>query len=197
MQIGVYGGSFDPPHNGHLALCLIARELLQLDRILISVSNNPFKPQSSSPDSHRMRMAELLSDEINLTGFSSEVCSWELEKHQPSYTVDLLLYLHTLYPGERITLLLGEDSYRGLPLWKDPQVLMNLCDIAVFGRASEDEREKARIFPLSEGNVRFIHFNFPVSSSEIRELAASGEPIDGLVPAPIREYVEKHRLYRR
>lgn len=197
MHLGVYGGSFDPPHNGHLSLCLIARELLKLDRIVISVSNNPFKTPTSTPDFHRMRMAELLSREINLTGESSEVCGWELEKRQPSYTVDLVRYLHDRYPEALMTLLLGEDSYRELPLWKEPEILASFCSFAVFGRACESESEEHPALAVPQSNVRFIDFSFPVSSTDIREKTARGERIDGLVPAPVVRYIETNRLYRR
>ncbi|NTW55501.1 MAG: nicotinate (nicotinamide) nucleotide adenylyltransferase [Chlorobiaceae bacterium] len=195
MRLGVYGGSFDPPHNGHLALCLLARELLQLDRIIISVSNNPFKHGRGAHDSDRKHMAELLSAEINLTGVSSEVCGWELEKRTPSYTVDLLKYIHTLYPSQHITLLLGEDSYRELPLWKEPGTVMDLCEIAVFGRENRSAANVANISPYA-GSVRFIAFDLPVSSTEIRELVARGEPVEGLVPSSIRHYIAEHSLYR-
>ncbi|NTU96899.1 MAG: nicotinate (nicotinamide) nucleotide adenylyltransferase [Chlorobiaceae bacterium] len=195
MHIGVYGGSFDPPHNGHLALCLIARELLKLDRIIISVSNNPLKPGRDGQDSHRKHMAELLAAEINLTGNSSEVCSWELEKRKPSYTVDFLLYIRTIYPGAGITLLLGEDSYSELHLWKDPARLITLCDIAVFRRAISDKTDRSAENPVPEGTVRFIDFSMTVSSSEIRALVARKEPIDSMVPASIMRYIGNTGLY--
>ena len=123
MHLAVFGATFDPPHNGHLALCLFARELLDIDRLIVSVSNNPFKQNRAAADVHRMRMAELLSREINLTGVCSEVSGWELEKKQPSYTVDLLRYLHLLYPADKLTLLVGEDSFREFSSWKESERL--------------------------------------------------------------------------
>ncbi len=195
MLLGVYGGSFDPPHNGHLALCLLARELLQLDRIIISVSNNPFKHGRGASDSDRKHMAELLAAEINLTGLSSEVCGWELEKRSPSYTVDLLRYIHALYPGQHITLLLGEDSYRELPLWKEPGAVMDLCEIAVFGREHRSTANVVNLRP-DAGTVRFIAFDLPVSSTEIRELVAQGEPLEEMVPSSIMHYISGRGLYR-
>ena len=99
MHLAVFGGSFDPPHNGHLALALFAREILAIDRIIISASNNPLKLNRLESDGHRKRMAMLLSSEINSTGACSEVSGWELQKKEPSYTVDLLLHLHHRYPS--------------------------------------------------------------------------------------------------
>jgi nicotinate-nucleotide adenylyltransferase len=196
VHIGVYGGSFDPPHNGHLALCLIARELLQLKRLIISVSKNPFKHAWGAPDTARKHMAELLSAEINLTGQTSEVCGWEIEKRQPSYTVDLLRYLQALYPNDRLTLLLGEDSFREFPAWKDHDIVLSLCSIAVFGRAAPTDASLMTDNQQPCGNCRFIDFSMPVSSTGIREMVAMGGSIEGLVPPSIRHYIIEHGLYR-
>lgn len=196
MHLAVFGGSFDPPHNGHLALCLFARELLEIDRILVSVSNNPFKKNRCTADAHRKSMAELLSLEINLTGACCEVSGWELEKRGPSYTVELLHYVHSLYPNARLTLLLGEDSVRELSTWKDYEQLILLCDIAVFRRASAGFSTPLTETPYRNGVLRFIDFANPVSSSDIRELAAAGQSITRYAPLSVCRYISRHGLYR-
>ena len=196
MHLAVFGASFDPPHNGHLALSLFARELLGLDRILISVSNNPFKQHRGTSDGHRLRMAELLSLEINCTGACSEVCGWELEKKQPSYTVDLLRYLHHLYPTDHLTLLVGEDSFREFSLWKEPDVLFSLCDIVVFSRASARQGTPLPATVQQKGSIKRIDFSSPLSSTLIRDCVAAGAPIAHLVPPSIYRYIMEHGLYR-
>ena len=196
MHLAVFGGSFDPPHNGHLALSLFARELLQIDRLIISVSNNPFKQERGAADGHRMRMAELLSGEINLTGASSEVSGWELEKNSPSYTIDLLHHVHARYPLERLTLLVGEDSYREFSAWKEPQQLTALCDIVVFRRASQlDDLSAQESVPL-KGSIQFIDFAYPLSSTRIRELVATSQSIARFLPSAVHRYIIEHGLYR-
>ncbi len=197
MHLAVFGGSFDPPHNGHLALALFARELLCIDRIIISVSNNPFKERRVASDLYRLRMAALLSAEINLAGESSEVSTWELEQQQPrqpSYTVDLLRHIHALYPQERVTLLVGEDSYSEFSSWKEPEEIRALAAIAVFGRRLEGVP-----LPPAEArgpqNVRYIDFAAPVSSSDIRQLIGAGHSVAGLVPPSVLRYITRHNLY--
>ena len=196
MHFAVFGASFDPPHNGHLALSLFARELLRLDRILISVSNNPFKQKRGTTDVHRKCMAELLAREINRTGVCCEVSGWELEKKQPSYTVDLLRHLHRLYPTDKLTLLVGEDSFREFALWKEPDKLFSLCDIAVFSRASVSHNTPPPATMLPKGSLKVIDFSAPISSTLIRDCVAAGTPFSHLVPPSVYRYIMEHGLYR-
>ncbi|MEI7933441.1 MAG: nicotinate (nicotinamide) nucleotide adenylyltransferase [Chlorobiaceae bacterium] len=199
MHLAVFGGTFDPPHNGHLALCLLARELLDIDRLIISVSNNPFKKNSEAGDAHRMHMAELISSEINRTGFCCEVSRWELDKQQPSYTVDLLRYLHARYPNERLSLLVGEDSFRDFSSWKECEKLFLLCDVVVFRRSST----MVTGLPVTPNvqhwkeAIRFIDFAYPVSSTEVRVVAGAGNSLSRLVPASLHCYITEHAIYRR
>lgn len=191
----LYGGSFDPPHNAHLALCLFAAELLHPDRFLISVSNNPFKRRYAAADVHRKKMARLLAGELAGVGIVAEVSGWELEKKQPSYTVDLVRYVRSIYPHERLTLLIGEDSYREITTWKSWESLPSLCNLAVFGRSGGAEASHAQSDAFTEGAVRFIDFDYPVSSTQIREAIAAGRKVSGLVPSSIRHYIAEHALY--
>ncbi|MCX6179769.1 MAG: nicotinate (nicotinamide) nucleotide adenylyltransferase [Chlorobiales bacterium] len=195
MHLAVFGGTFDPPHNGHIALCLYARELLKIDKIIISVSNNPFKQNRSAADEHRKRMAELLSSEINRAGSCSQVSGWELEKKQPSFTVDLLRYIHEVYSKDRVTLLIGEDSFREFSSWKDYDQLFSLCDIAVFRRTSADINISPPETPLQRGNIKFIDFAYEVSSTAIRELIAAGQSISRFVPLSVHRYIIDNGLY--
>ena len=196
MHLAVFGATFDPPHNGHLALCLFARELLGIDRLIISVSNNPFKPAKGSADEHRKGMAALLSREINRTGACSEVSDWEVEKKQPSYTVDLLRYLHGRYPADKLTLLVGEDSFREFPAWKEYEQLFSLSDIVVFSRASTQSRVSPHEAMCGEWAIRFIDFTFQISSTEIRDMVVAGRSISRLVPSSVHRYIVDQGLYR-
>lgn len=199
MHLAIFGGTFDPPHNGHLSLCLFARELLEIDQLIISVSNNPFKKNSEAGDAHRMHMAELISSEINCTGFCCEVSRWELDKQQPSYTVDLLHYLHARYPHDRLSLLVGEDSFREFSSWKECEKLYLLCDVMVFRRSSTVPTSPPGLSPDVQQlkvAVRFIDFESPVSSTEVREAAGAGNSISRLVPASLHRYIAEHALYR-
>lgn len=198
MQLAVFGGTFDPPHNGHLALCLYARELLRIGRLVISVSNNPLKDILLSADRDRVMMAELLAETINRTGTIAEVCSWEIHRGHPSYTIDLVAYLEEVYSSPDITLLIGEDNYRGFRQWKSWEELIRRCTIVVFGRKAEagEEPGSAGLEKLHEKKFRRVDFSFPFSSTEIRQCITSGEDCSGQMPASIWQYIVEEGLYR-
>ena len=194
MKTAVFGGTFDPPHNGHLALCLYARELAGVDRLIVSVSKNPFKGPSDASDADRLAMAEFLVDEINAAGEFAEASDWELRQPGPSYTIDLLRHVAELYPGDDLLLLVGEDSYRHMPQWKSATEIPKLCDIAVFGRSGGELAAPSCGEPLPPAML--YDFDMPVSATEIRRLIAAGMPITHLVPPSIAEYIASRGLYR-
>ena len=198
MRLAVFGGTFDPPHNGHLALCLYARELLDIDRLVISVSNNPLKEAPCSSDRDRVNMAGLLADTINCTGNTAEVCSWEVNRGQASYTIDLITYIEEVYSCRDITLLIGEDNYRALRQWKSWEELLRRCNFVVFGRAADESAESdvAGLESLHRDKFFRIDFSLPLSSTEIRERIVSGEDCSDLMPSPIWRYIVEEGLYQ-
>lgn len=198
MQLAVFGGTFDPPHNGHLALCLYARELLALNRLVISVSNNPLKESPRSSDRDRVQMAELLAETVNRTGAIAEVCSWEVNRAYPSYTIDLVTYLEEIYSSSNITLLIGEDNYRSFRHWKSWEELIRRCNIVVFGRETVDGAgaEAASLEKLHEQKFHRIDFNLPLSSTDIRDRIASDQDCSQQIPETIWRYIVDEGLYR-
>ena len=194
MHLAVFGDTFDPPHNGHLALCLFARELLGIDRIIISVSNNPFNQKRDASDEHRTQMAELLAAEINRNGACCEVIDWELGTHEPSYTVDLMRSVSERYLPDKLTLLVGEDSFKEFPAWKEITTLFALCTIVVFRRPSAEVSTPAS---WMHREVLFIDFACQISSTHVRRLLYASESVSGLVPVPILQYIKQRSLYLR
>lgn len=194
MRLGVFGGTFDPPHNGHLALCLEARARLGLDRLIISVSKNPLKAYAVASDADRKAMAELLAGEINVTGNFAEVIGWELDRPGPSYTVDLLHHLRELYPDAELILLIGEDSYHEMPRWRAIEEIASLCRIVVFMRSRESFESDSLVGLLP--TARIVDFDMPVSATAIRRLVAEGGTVSQLLPASISRYMAEHALYR-
>jgi nicotinate-nucleotide adenylyltransferase len=177
-------------------MCLFARELLCIDRIILSVSNNPFKQARLDHDDHRRNMIGLLVAELRKTGLPAEPCDWELQKKTSSYTVDLLRHLHEVYPADKLTLLVGEDSYREFPLWKSHEELEALADIAVFRRVTHDRIDQENERKKGNRNIRFIDFDCPVSSTTTRAYIASGRPVTAMIPSAINRYIIAHHLYQ-
>ncbi|NTU67810.1 MAG: nicotinate (nicotinamide) nucleotide adenylyltransferase [Chlorobiaceae bacterium] len=195
MRIGVFGGSFDPPHNGHLAICILACEILGLDRLLVSVSRNPFKSPSDAPDDHRLLMAGLLVTEINRSSPVATLDARELEQPGPSYTVDMLRRLRLEYPADELFLIVGEDSYRDMPDWMESSMIPQFCTVVVFARrdcgATGGGVRSHELIP-----ARFVDFDIPVSATGVRDLLAKKEPVAHLLPRAIAGYIEANGLYR-
>ncbi|NTV02305.1 MAG: nicotinate (nicotinamide) nucleotide adenylyltransferase [Chlorobiaceae bacterium] len=195
MRIGVFGGSFDPPHNGHLALCILACERLCLDRLLVSVSRNPFKSASDAPDIHREQMAGMLVAELDRSCRNATLDTRELEHPGPSFTVELLRRLRDEFPADELFLIVGEDSYRDMPKWMESGAIPGLCTIVVFGRPVAEV--PAGIMHEAERlPAIFVEFDMPVSATGVRALLAKKEPVAHLVPRAIAAYIEANGLYR-
>jgi len=202
--IGILGGTFNPPHRGHLALARHARDELSLERLLIVPARlAPHKPTSIDPGpAHRLRMCELaVEHEPRLS-----VSALELEREGPSYTVDTVNSIHASHPGVELTFILGADIAGTLPTWRDPERLLSIAGLAVASRNGSDRGHVLEAIaslgdPGGERGrgsavVRFLHMApMDVSSSMVRELLSAGEPIDELVGEAVARYIAEHGLY--
>ncbi len=219
-RIGILGGTFNPPHLGHLAVARHALKELRLDRVLLMPARiPPHKPHADDPGpGHRLRMCRLAVDRAD--GLS--VCAQEVERTGPSYTVDTLQAIHATHPEARLTFILGADTAGTLPEWREPATLLRLADLAVAARAGsarEDVLEKlAPLIDAPEGGavegrapagratatartsagVTFLEMPImEISSSEARRRASRGEPIEDLVGEAVASYITEHGLYSR
>ena len=198
-RIGVFGGTFDPPHVGHLALAECARDELKLDRVLfVTAARPPHKPaQRLSDPSHRWSMTRLA-----VRGFKTFVASdFEMRRRGASYMVDTLRAIHRENPGADLWLILGEDSLRGFHGWKAPEAILEFARLAVAPRRDPGGGRAARRAALKGPAAlrrRMTWLSSPVlevASSELRERARRGASLAVLVPDPVVRYVRRHRLY--
>jgi nicotinate-nucleotide adenylyltransferase len=187
MRIGVLGGSFNPPHIGHLLIATDAFESLSLDRLMvIPAAANPLKERESGAPApeQRLDMARLaFGDDARF-----EVTSMEIDRGGLSYTVDTLETLAGRNPGAELVLLLGIDAYRGFDRWKEPGRIRELARIAVFLRGDDTS--------MPAGAVAVTARRIDVSSTEIRARVAGGLPIRGFVAESVEDYISTAKLYR-
>lgn len=201
MNIGVYGGTFDPPHWGHITAARAAMEQLGLDKlVLIPDRVPPHKalPEGSASPEQRLEMATLAAAEL---GKRAEVSDRELRRSGPSYTSDTLAALRREYPEDTLWLLMGSDMFLSLQTWHAPEEIMALARIAPFSREAEDESaafaaQKARL--EREYGAQICIVQNPevreLSSTEVRAALAAGRGSD-LLPPAVYGYVLREHLY--
>lgn len=192
-QIGLFGGSFNPIHNGHIAL---ARSLLSaagLDEVWFVVSpQNPFKQQSALlDDAARMEMVEAaLAGETRL-----RPCGIELSMPRPSYTWHTLCRLRRDYPGARFTLLIGGDNWERFDRWYHSADIMATCPIVIYPRRGNDCHNPIDAGSLPDGVTLADTPLIDISSTEVRRRVALGLPIDRLVPPSVAGIIRRHGWY--
>lgn len=201
MNIGVYGGTFDPPHWGHITAARAAMEQLGLDKlVLIPDRVPPHKalPEGSASPEQRLEMAALATAEL---GKRAEVNDRELRRDGPSYTSDTLAELRREYPEDTLWLLMGSDMFLSLQTWHAPEEIMALARIAPFSREAEDESaafaaQKVRL--EREYGAQICIVQNPevreLSSTEVRAALAAGQG-SNLLPPAVYGYVLREHLY--
>ena len=198
-RLGIFGGTFDPPHLGHLILASEARAQLQLTRLLwVLTSIPPHKlDQPISPVEDRLRMLELAIAEEP----AFEVSNVDMTRPGPHYTVDTMKLIAQANPGATQVLLLGGDSLHDLRTWHHPVDLVAACDeIGVMRRpdVSIDLSSLEKDLPGIVAKVRFVDAPLlEIASHEIRKRAAEGQPFRYYVPSGVYEYIMLKQLYRK
>ncbi len=196
-RIGVFGGTFDPVHNGHLHIAREVRRALDLDRIIWAPAGRPphKRGQIVSDDRDRVAMLELALADTPQDAISTI----ELERPGPSYTADTLEQLAQCLAPADLVFIMGEDSLRDFPTWKDPQRILAVAELAVAGRPGidTDVDDLTRQMPDLKQRLTLVPMQeLPVSSSEIRRRVAAGESIRDLGPEAVAEYIAREGLYR-
>jgi nicotinate-nucleotide adenylyltransferase len=195
VRLGLLGGTFNPPHIGHLVCASQAVAALELDRVLlVPVHEPPHKGIEADPGvEHRVELCRLAVAGDERLGVSLV----DAEVPGPSFTVDTLSRLHDRCPGDQLTFIVGGDMAFALPTWREPAAILELADLGVAEREGVRRADIAdRLSDLGTENVRF--FDMPridVSSSLVRRLVAAGRPIRYLVPDAVAEAIAQNGWY--
>ena len=197
-RIGVLGGTFDPIHNGHLAIASAVFNVLELTRVLFVPAAKPWIKDAGSPGdvssiSHRVAMVELAIE--GREGF--DLSRADVERGGLSYSVDTISDLREEYGhAAELLLILGADALEELPRWREPERLATMCTIVCVGRPGTGLPDE--LAPDHPGRDAMVVSGpmLSVSATDIRERVADGLSIEGLAPGSVIAYIEQHGLYR-
>jgi nicotinate-nucleotide adenylyltransferase len=198
-RLGLFGGTFDPPHVGHLILASEARAQLELTRVLWTVTPDPPHKQDQfiTPLEHRLAMVKLAIEDNPFF----ELSDIELNRPGPHYTVDTIHLLAKQNPEAEIVPIIGGDSLHDLPTWHEPQELVYAAHwVGVMRRPGEEPNlsELERELPGIASKVHYV--NAPlleIASREIRSRVALGQPYRYYLPYPVFHYINEHQLYKQ
>lgn len=198
MRIGILGGTFNPPHLGHLVCAQEAYIQLSLARVmLVPARIPPHKAVDDEPGPrHRFEMCRLA---IRGDEHRFEVSDLEIRRDGPSYTVDTLDELHSRNPDNELFLILGGDIAAGLTGWHEPERVLSLATVAVAERPGTPHEDIAASLHRIPGGERGRFFDMPeigISSTMLRDRARTGESTRYLVPDGVRDYIDRNDLYR-
>jgi len=201
MRLGYFGGSFDPPHLGHLAVACAAADRFALDRVLLTpTARQPLKPAGASADyAARLAMVERLCQ----LDPRLEACTLEAPQPdgQPNFTIDTLEQLAQAEPETQLFVLVGADAFRELPRWRAPRRLLALAQWIVVARPSLTAAagHTDLLPPLTPAERARVHLldtlDHPAAATRIRELLAQGSDCAGLLPPSVLDYIRAHHLY--
>lgn len=197
MRIGVFGGSFDPIHNGHIALSQAFVEVLSLEKVLvIPAFVSPFKQQDGAArPEQRLAMCRLAFADYPHT----EVLDVELRREGSSYTVDTLRILSEIYPDSELFLITGADAFLTLQNWREPQEIFRLatiCTVPRDGNPVEKLQQHADYLHTLGARTEIVDVQvIKVSSTEIRDRVKAGISLTGLVPDEVARYIAEQALY--
>jgi len=193
VDVGLFGGSFDPPHIAHLIVAETVREQFGLRQVWWMPAHTPPHKAEASPPQHRLAMTQ----RATASNPAFEVCREEIERGGASYTVETLRRLQEHHPDTRFSLVLGGDSLAGFPSWREPEeIARRAAQLLVYRRPGETAGDDDLPSHIAE-HVRFADAPLlNVSATDLRARRRRGRSLRYLVPAPVRAYIEKHDLYR-
>ncbi|WP_157722141.1 nicotinate-nucleotide adenylyltransferase [Tumebacillus avium] len=200
MRLGIFGGTFDPVHIGHLVAAQVALEQAGLDKVLfVPAGVNPLKVgKTISAGAHRLRMVELAVE----SSPQFAVSDWELHRPGPSFTVDTLEHFHSVHPEAELFFIIGADNLHILPKWRAVDRIMELATVLAVTRPGFDLKTSActalALYPEVAKRVQYVEIpGLNISSTWIRERLVKNLSVEHLVPQKVIGYSEENKLYER
>jgi len=195
--LGLFGGTFDPPHFGHLIVAQDAAEELSLDRLLLVVAARPPHKagEELAPAAIRLQMVEAAVARNPMLGVSDV----ELTREGPSYTVDTLRHYRAEHPEAELTFLMGVDQLSEFHEWEEPETVGSLATLVAMAREGTDPQILSALDSTPGGGVQVRRIpvtRVDISSTEVRRRVRSGQSIQYMVPREVRKIIESNRLYQ-
>ena len=193
MRTGIFGGSFDPPHKGHIKIALTAKNELKLDRIIIVPTGQaPHKPDIEAETFHRVNMCRTLCEKY---GF--ELSLHEAEKEGNCYTADLLEHFASVYPEDEFFLIVGGDSLDYMDKWHQPERIFKSCKVVVARRSGINDEKAGFLKEKFGAEIHFLNSGlFDISSTEIRTNISEGQFFSEKIEPETEQYIRENNLYR-
>lgn len=196
-NIGLFGGTFDPIHNGHLRIAEAAAQRGQLDWLIFLPAGQPphKRSQRAASGRDRLEMTRLAVEGLPL---ACEVSDYEIASGRVNYTVDTLRHFKERFREDKLYFIIGADSFRDLPLWKDYVQIIRMVSLIVVSRPGVD---KTALLGRFNGDDPAPHVLFVAgiqqheSSSAIRQRLRTGQPVSGMLPAAVEQYIKTNQLY--
>jgi nicotinate-nucleotide adenylyltransferase len=199
LRIALFGGTFDPPHLGHLAVATAAADAFQLDSILFAPAGRQPLKLNSTPSSFADRLAMTTLACAQDERFHASAIDAPRPDGRPNYTVDTLVELEQTMPAVVLFNLVGADAFLSLPHWREPARLLALAEWIVVSRPgfSLDDLSALGLTPQQRTRVRLLEtVHEEISATSLRERLRTGDPCTDLIPAAVSTYIQTHRLYR-
>ena len=194
LRIGLFGGTFDPPHRGHIAVAADVADALDLDQVLWIPAGHP--PHKLLADTAPLALRVEMTRAVISADSRFKMTGIEAERMGPSYTVETAQALKENYPGAKLFLIIGTDQFRQLHLWKNPEKLLSLVELVVMDRDGQRGRDHAPHLAGAE-NAHFVPVRkIDISSTDVRIAVNDGQNVTTLIPPAVAEIIVREGLYR-